>query len=61
MEKARNEEANYHLYLELTRQIVEVSEKICKLRAVREIRDEQELEGLKKKLRQQFSRRSGRK
>lgn len=61
LEKARNEEANYHQYLELTRQIVEVSEKICKLRGVREITDEQELEMLKKKLRRQFSRRLGRK
>lgn len=61
LEKARNEEANYRTFLDLTRQIVEVSEKICKLSAVREMKDEQELEELKKKLRRQFSRRSGRK
>lgn len=61
LEKAKNEQINYRLFVELTKQIVEVNEKICRLRPVREIKDQQELDELKKKLRRQFSRKSGRK
>lgn len=61
LEKARNEQTNYRLFLELTKQIVEVNEKICRLRPVREIEEQRELNELKKKLRRQFSKKSVRK
>jgi hypothetical protein len=36
-------------------QLVEVNEKICHLRPVQAVKDEKELEALKKKLQRQFS------
>lgn len=54
LEKASREAANYHEFLGLVRELVEVNEKICELRPVREIKDEDELEALKKKQRRQF-------
>jgi len=39
----------------LCQQWVEVNEKICHLRPVQEVKDEKELEALKKKLQKQFS------
>jgi hypothetical protein len=44
------------VFLELTRELVEVNEKICDLRPVREVEDEAELEALKKKLQRRFAR-----
>jgi hypothetical protein len=35
--------------------LVEVNEQICQLRPVQEVKDEKELEALKKKLHKQFS------
>jgi hypothetical protein len=35
--------------------LVEVNEKICQLRPVQQVKDEKELEALKKKLHRQFS------
>jgi hypothetical protein len=61
LEKARKEQTNYRLFLELTKQLVEVNEKICSLRPEREIEDPQKLDELKKKLRRQFSKKSARK
>jgi len=61
LEKARKEVAAYQKFLQLTKQIVEVSQKICRLRPVDEIEDERELEALKKKLRRKFAARPGRK
>src|SRR5262245_24742885 len=55
LEKATQEAANYHDFLRLVGELVEVNEKICQLRAVREISDEDELEALKKKQRKQFA------
>ena len=55
LEKASQEAANYHEFLRLVRELVEVNEKICELRSVREIKDENELEALKKKQRRQFA------
>lgn len=55
LEKASQEAANYHEFLRLVRELVEVNEKICELRSVREIKDENELEALKKKQRSQFA------
>jgi len=55
MEKATREAANYHEFLRLVGELVEVNEKICELRPVREINDEDEIEALKKKQRKQFA------
>jgi hypothetical protein len=45
----------------LTREIVEVNQKICRLRPVEEIEDERELEELKKKLQRRFAAKRSRK
>jgi len=54
LEKFTQEVDNYRLFLELTRELVEVNEKICELRPLREVTDEGELEALKKKLQRRF-------
>jgi hypothetical protein len=59
LEKARKEVAAYATFLELTKELVEVSQKICRLRPTEEIEDERELEELKKKLRRHFAKRRG--
>jgi hypothetical protein len=60
LEKALSEQTNYRQFLELTRELIEVNEKICELRPLRQIDDEDELEALKKKLRRKFAvKRSG--
>ena len=61
MEKVVAEVDNYKAFLELTREIVEVNEKICQLRLVRQIEDEEQLEALKKKLQRRFARKRSRK
>jgi hypothetical protein len=48
LEKFTQEVDNYRVFLELTRELVEVNEKICELRPLREVEDEGELEALKK-------------
>ncbi len=55
LEKAQQEVENHRIFLRLSRELVEVNEKICRLRPVPRIQDERELEALKKKLRKQFS------
>ena len=55
LEKALSEHANYREFLELTEELIEVNDSICRLRPIRQIDDEQELEQLKKKLRRKFS------
>jgi len=55
LEKFTREVDNYRLFLELTKELVEVNEKICELRPVREVEDEVELEALKKKLQRRFA------
>ena len=60
LEKVQAEVANYQRFTALSRQLIEVNGKICRLRPVREMEDEGELEELKKKLRRQFSRKSAR-
>jgi len=55
LEKARKEVENHKAFLHLCKELVEVNTKICRLRPVQEIRDEKELEALKKKLQKQFS------
>jgi hypothetical protein len=61
LEKAQREVENHQVFLRLCRELVEVNEKICRLRPVPQVGDEQELEALKKKLQKQFSPRRGRK
>jgi hypothetical protein len=55
LEKVRKELENHRMFLRLCQQLVEINEKICHLRPVQEVRDENELEALKKKLQKQFS------
>lgn len=55
LEKASREASNYHEFLRLVGELIAVNEKICELRPVREIKDEDELEALKKKQRRQFA------
>lgn len=61
LEKFAREVDNYRLFLELTRELIEVNEKICELRPARELEDEAELEALKKKLQRKFRQRPNRK
>ena len=55
LEKVRQELENHHMFLRLCQQLVQVNEKICHLRPPQEVKDEKELEALKKKLHKQFS------
>ena len=55
LEKVRQELENHHMFLRLCQQLVEVNEKLCRLRPVQVVKDEKELEALKKKLQKQFS------
>jgi len=61
LEKAHRELENHQVFLRLCRELVEINEKICRLRPVAEIKDEKELEALKKKLQKQFLERRRRK
>jgi hypothetical protein len=61
LEKARQQAENYQAFLQLTRELIEVNDKICELRPTLQIEDEEELDRLKKKLERQFSRKSGKK
>lgn len=54
LEKAHLEVQNHHVFVRLCRELVEVNEKICRLRPVPPIKDERELEALKKKLQKRF-------
>jgi hypothetical protein len=54
LEKAQRELENHQVFLRLCRELVEVNEKICRRRPVAQIKDEKELEALKKKLQKQF-------
>lgn len=61
LEKAQKEVENHAGFLRLCREVVQISEEICRKRPVRELKDEKELEEMKKKLQQQFSKRWRRK
>lgn len=61
LEKATKEIATYQRFLQLTKEIVEVNQKICRLRPTDEIDDERELEALKKKLQRKFAAKPSRK
>jgi len=53
--KVEAEIANYRRFTELCEELVEVNEQICKLRPVEEIKDERELNLLKKTLQKKYS------
>jgi hypothetical protein len=55
LEKARTELENHKVFQRLCRDLVEVSEQICMIRPIVPIKDEKELDALKKKLQKQFS------
>ena len=54
LEKVQKELATHRSFLSLCQRLVEVNEQICQLRPVQEVKDEKELETLKKKLHKQF-------
>lgn len=54
LQKAITETDNYRVFLDLCDTIVQASEKICDLRTVPEIVDEDDVDALKKKLLNQF-------
>lgn len=55
LEKVQHELENHEVFLGICKELVEVSEKICRLRPIREIKDEKEFEALKKKLQKKFT------
>lgn len=61
LEKVSQEVERHHRFVALCRELVEVNEQICQLRPVAEIQDAKELEQLKKKLQQKYSRKWGKK
>lgn len=61
LEKVQQEIGNYRRFVELTKELVEVSEAICQKRPARDIEDQAELETLKKTLSRQFGKRSKKK
>jgi hypothetical protein len=50
LQKYMEETANYRNFLRLCEELVQLNERICKLRPVSELEDREELEELKKKL-----------
>ena len=61
LEKASEEQKNYQEFQRLLKEVVEVNEKICQLRPLREVADEEELEALKKKQQRRFAGKRSRK
>ncbi len=61
LEKAIKEAENYQKFAKICRELVETNERICELRPLREIKDTEEFEALKKKLQRQFAGRLRRK
>ena len=57
LEKYIQETGNYREFLKLSAELVQVNEKICELRPVRQIGEGRELEELKKKLLELFRKR----
>jgi hypothetical protein len=54
--KYMEEIANYRSFLEICDEIVKVNEKICDLRPIAEIKDQNETQALKKKLKERLKR-----
>ena len=61
LEKASEEQKNYQEFQRLLKAVVEVNEKICQLRPLRVVADEEELEALKKKQQRRFAGKRSRK
>jgi len=61
LDKVRKEVLTYKHFDRLCQEAIEVNEKICRLRPVPVIEDQQELDTLKKKLRRKFVRKRERK
>jgi hypothetical protein len=55
LEKATKEAENYRQFSKLCRELVEINERICEIRPVRQVKDPEELEALKKKLQRRFA------
>ena len=55
MQKYLDEIENHRRFVKLSEEIVAVNERICDLRLVPEVKDENELAELKKKLQERFS------
>lgn len=55
LEKFEQEVEQYRSFVRLCQQLVKVNDKICQLRPVRLVQDENQLEQLKKKLRKRFA------
>lgn len=60
LEKTQKEVLNYKKFSELCQEAIVVNEKICRLRPVPQVEDEQALTTLKKKLQRKFSRKRSR-
>ena len=61
MQKYEEETARHRQFTKLCEEIVEANERICDLRPVPEVKDDEELAALKKKLRGRFGKKSKRK
>ena len=57
LDKLRKEIENYQTFKELSQDLIAISNQLCDLRPVTEVKDETELEELKKKLKRVFMRR----
>jgi hypothetical protein len=55
LEKALEEAESYQKFVKICRELVATNERICELRPVREVKDPEEFEALKKKLQKQFA------
>ena len=55
LEKMEKEVERYHSFVRLSQELVEVNDRICQLRPVRSMENENDLEQLKKKLRRHFA------
>jgi hypothetical protein len=55
LEKVGKEVENYRRFVALCRELVEVNESLCQRRPLRQVKDADELEELKKKLQKQFA------
>jgi Family of unknown function (DUF6152) len=61
LEKIEKEVDRYHTFVRLSQELIEVNDRICQLRPVRSIENENELDQLKKKLRRHFAEKRKRK
>jgi len=55
LEKVEKEVETYQAFVRLTQELIEINERICQMRPVRSVDNEDELEELKKKLRRHFA------